>query len=231
MKNVFGALKGNDYKNLGYYLAQSLNVNGFEKTYIALRNFGLHHGINIDDGIDDELKTKDMLDLSSFVSRIVSSGDRTPRGHFLRCDKTIVQEIDHHFTKKSDKYYLKLTERRLYATHPIVPPGEYGRFSVENLKNACWFNWEYYAYDSIEWNKRFRMYKGKQNHDNKSISWINDDYLEAFYEDDNAMDFDEQSSDTQMKSLHEIHVASSVEEWISKMQELRITKNLGEMKI
>jgi hypothetical protein len=231
MKNVFGSLAANDYKNLGYYMAQSLNVNGYEKTYIALQQFASSNGIDIDDGIDIDLRTNDMLDLSSFVSRIITSGDKSPRGHFLRCDKSMIQEIDLHYTKKSEKYYLKLSERRLYSTHSIVPPGDYGRFSVKDLKESCWFNWEYYAYDSTEWNKRFRTYKGERNHEKKSIDWIDDDHLEAFYDDDNAMDFDEQPSETQMKSLHDIYVYETAEEWINKMQEIRLTKNLGEINI
>ena len=231
MKNVFGSIIAHDYKNLGYYMAQSLNVNGYEKTFLALKHFGSSNGIDIDDGVDLELTSKDMLDLSSYASRIITSGDRSPRGHFLRCDKSLFEEIDNHFTKKSEKYYLKLTERRLYATHSIVPPGDYARHSVESLQNTCWYNWEYYAYDSVEWNKRFRAYKGEQNHEKKMIDWLDDDYLEAFYDDDNAMDFDEQPGVTQMKSLHEIYIPNTVEEWIQKMQDIRITKNLGEMKI
>ncbi|MAH20741.1 MAG: hypothetical protein CMB96_04820 [Flavobacteriaceae bacterium] len=231
MKNVFGSLMAHDYKNLGYYLAQSLTINGYDKTYIALSDFGMSLGINIDDGIDLELRTKDMIDLSSFVSRIITAGNRSPRSHFLRCDKSLVEEIDNHFTKKSEKYYLKLTERRLYATHPIVPPGDYGRYSVENLTKSCGYSWEYYAYESVEWNKRFRAYKGEQNHEKKSIDWPDDNYLEEFYEDDNAMDFDEQPSETQIKSLHDIYVCQTAEEWINKMQEIRLTKSVGEMKI
>lgn len=231
MNNVFGALKIADYKNLGYYLAQSLNINGYDKTCLALKDFGLSNGIDITDGIDIELQSNDMLDISSIVSRLISAGDRSPKGHFLRSDKTLVQNIDNHFTKKSNKYYLKLTERRLYPTHSLLPPGDYSRFSVSDLKTSCWYNWEYYAYSSLEWSKRFSTYKGELDHEKKTIKWLDDDHLEAFYDDDNAMDFDEQSYETQMKSLHSICVCQTAEEWVSKLQDSRFAKSLGEIKI
>ena len=155
----------------------------------------------------------------------------SPRAHFLRSDKSLVEHMEYHFTKKSEKYYLKLSERRMYATHIYLPPGTYSRFSVDSLKDACWYSWEYYAYESVAWNKRFSTYKGVQNHEKAEISWEDDDHLEAFYDDDNAMDFDEQPLAVQMMSLHDVHVCQTAEEWTTKLQETRLTKNLGELKI
>ena len=231
MRNLLGAVAAKDYKNIGYYLAQSLQLNGYNNTKAVLRDIGIVNGIDVNDGVDDNLDSHGLLELSSVASRLVSSGDMSPRAHFLRSDKTLVTNMDHHFAKKSEKYYLKLSERRLYATHAFLPPGDYTRFTVADLSEACWYHWEYYAYESLAWNQRFSAYKGERNHDKREISWIDDDHLEAFYDDDNAMDFDEQTTEVQQMSLHDVHVCTSAEEWIEKLQEIRLTKNLGELKI
>lgn len=231
MRNLLGAIIAKDHKNIGYYLAQSLQFNGYENTKTAMLDFGAENGVDINDGIEDVLDLHSLLELSSIVSRLVSSGDMSHRAHFLRSDKNLVKNMDHHFTKKSEKYYLKLSERRLYATHSYLPPGNYSRYTVESLRNACWYSWEYYAYESVAWNKRFSAYKGRQNHDRAEILWIDDDHQEAFYDNDNAMDFDEQPLEVQQMSLHDIHICENNEEWITKLQEMRLTKNLEELKI
>jgi hypothetical protein len=231
MHNLFGSIVAKDHKNIGYYLAKSLHMNGYEKTNTVIRDFGIDNGIDVSDGIDEDLGSQSLLDMSSMVSRLVSAGDMSPRAHFLRSDKSLVERMEYHFTKKSEKYYLKLSERRMYATHSYLPPGNYSRFSVKNLKDACWYCWEYYTYESVAWNKRFRAYKGVQNHEKVEISWVDDDHLEAFYDDDNAMDFDEQPMVVQMMSLHDIYICQTVEEWTTKLHEIRLTKNLGDLKI
>ena len=231
LRNLLGAVAAKDYKNIGYYLTQSLQINGYESTKAVLRDLGTVNGIDVDDGIDDNLDSQGLLELSSIVSRLVAFGDMSPRAHFLRCDKSLVKSINYHFTKKSEKYYLKLSERRLYATHAYLPPGDYTRFTVKSLRDACWYHWEYYAYKSLAWNQRFSAYKGTQNHDKIEISWVDDEHLEAFYDDDNTMNFDEQRYEVQQLSLHEVYVCRNAEEWIEKLQEIRLTKNLGELKI
>lgn len=231
LRNLLGAVAAKDYKNIGYYLAQSLQLNGYDITKTLLRDLGNVNGIDIDDGVDYNLDSHGLLELSSVVSRLVSSGDMSPPARFLRSDENLVKNMDYHFTKRSEKYYLKLSERRLYATHAYLLPGDYTRFAVESLRNACWYHWEYYAYESLAWNQKFSAYKGRQNHDKIEISWIDDDHLEAFYNDDNAMDFDEQTFEVQHMSLHDVHVCTSAEEWIEKLQEICLTKNLGKLKI
>lgn len=237
LRNLLGAVAAKDYKNIGYYLAQSLQRNGYDSTKAVLCDLGtvnkidVDDGIDLDDGVNSNLDIHGLLELSSLVSRLVASGDMSPRAHFLRSDKNLIKNMDYHFTKKSEKYYLKLSERRLYSTHAYLLPGDYTRFEVESLRDACWYNWEYYAYESLAWNQRFSDYKGKQNHDKIEISWIDDDHLEAFYNDDNAMDFDEQTFEVQQMSLHDVHVCTSAEEWIEKLQKICLTKNLGKLKI
>lgn len=231
MRSLFGSIVAKDYKNIGYYLAKALHINGYEKTKTAMRDFGIANGVDVSDGIDESLGSQSLIDLSSMASRIVSSGDMSPRAHFLRSDNSLVEQMEHHFTKKSEKYYLKLSERRMYATHSCLPPGNYLRFSVESLKDACWYSWEYYAYDSVAWNKRFSSYKGIQDHDKRVIIWPDDDHLEAFYDDDNALDFGEQPMIVQMRSLHNVHICQTAEEWKTKLLETRLTKTLGELNI
>jgi hypothetical protein len=126
----------------------------------------------------------------------------------------MVAKIDSHFTTSSKSYYRKLQERRLYTTHKVMPPNEYARFTVtEGLEEACNLHWEYYCFASLEWNKKFALHGACLDHAKKCIQWKNDDDLEDFYEDDNCMDFDEQSTFVKEMSLHDIDIARDPYIW------------------
>lgn len=83
------------------------------------------------------------------------------------------------------------------------------------LKDASQLHWEYYCYESILWNERFRKYGATVNHEKRDIVFPDDDCLENFYDDDNCMDFDEQPKIVQDMSLHDIQIINDPLQWLN----------------
>ena len=65
----------------------------------------------------------------------------------------------------------------------------------------------------------------------KIVEFPDDDYLEAFYDDDNAMDFDEQSKKVQLMSLHEITVYSDINSWFNDLLSERLIQNMSNISL
>ena len=234
----YGLLKSihaNDRHNVGAYLHIMLKKYGFDETYAIVINYL----INVKQMSYENMRlTKenypnDIFLLSAIIANVNINYQVDERAmRFIAVPQSLIDKMTLHFTKKSEKYYLKLTERRLYGTHSKLGPGYYGRlFIEEGLTHASWYSWEYYCYESIEWNKRFKKYNGKQNHETKRVDFPDDECLEAFYEDDNAMDFDEQCRETQMKSLHDIYVYDDINKWFTDLVNERLIDSIKQITI
>jgi hypothetical protein len=72
-----------------------------------------------------------------------------------------------------------------------------------DLQNAYFNHWEYYAAYSPIWFERIKKYKGIINHSTRKVDFPTDELLEAFYDEYNY-ETDEQTLDTQLKSIQEI---------------------------
>lgn len=159
----------------------------------------------------------------------------TPPINFVRAPPYVVEEIVHHFKSEPKRAWLKLTHRRLYPTHSTVlgrPNGmTYSRYEVDDLASLCWYSWEYYCYESRLWNERFTKYNGVKDDASLSVVFKDDDALEDFYDDGNAMDFDEQPYETQMMSLHPLNIISDPKIWFQNQIEERMCVSLVKMKI
>lgn len=229
----YGLLKSihaGDKYNTGAYLNIMTTKYGFEETY----NIILNYIINVR-GLSTNLTKvsypNDIFLLSAMAANTMKIVNE-PAMRFIAVSDEMINKMTTHFTKKSDKYYLKLTERRLYPTHEKLGSNDYGRFYVpEGLKEACWYSWEYYCFESKLWNSRFKKYKAVKNDVDMRVDFPDDDYLENFYDDDNAMDFDEQSKIVQDMSLHEIYVYNDIHKWFSDLQEERLNDGINNLKI
>jgi len=219
----FGLLKSihaNDRHNIGAYLNIMFKKHGFDETYNVITNYLVNvRGRKYDEMIlTKENFPNEIFLLSAIISNANTIDNNSKAMRFVAVPQGDIDKMLNHFTKKADKYYLKLKERRLYSTHRKLGSGDYGRFHIEEgLEKASWYSWEYYCYNSTEWKKRFDKYSGKQNDETKKIVFLNDDCLEAFYDDGNAMEFDEQDCETQSKSLHEIYVYTDINKWFSDL--------------
>jgi len=72
-----------------------------------------------------------------------------------------------------------------------------------DLQDTYFNHWEYYASNSPIWYERIKRYQGVINHSTRMIDFPNDDLFEAFYNEYNY-ETDEQTLDTQLKSIQEI---------------------------
>jgi len=72
-----------------------------------------------------------------------------------------------------------------------------------NIQESYYNHWEYYASFSPIWLDRIQKYNGNINHTSKKIDFIDDDNLEAFY-DEFGYDPGEQKCETQNKCIKDI---------------------------
>jgi len=229
LTGLFGSIRSKKLRNIGYYLNSAVMQYGIKHIYDVLLQYGLSKSIDVDCGVST--KTIGQLELSCLMARCIHSIEHE-KTHFIRSNITPVTEMETHFSKPSKRYYHKLQERRLYATHTILPPGKYARFLLqEGLEEACNMHWEYYCFASHEWNKKFCLYGGTQNHKNKSIQWRSDVLLEQFYENDNCMDFDEQSKYVKELSLHDVEIIEDPYIWIERIQSETLTQRISKLSL
>jgi len=228
---LLGALKNKDIRNIGWHAQIYCNRFGYDKTINVIRQYADSIHINIDDGIDKLFDSTDIISLAAILARVCDHPPWDVRQRFVRVPKVTVDNIESHFTSRSKQYWRKLTEKRLYSTHIIMPPGIYGRNTVNDLNYACSHCWEYYCYNSVNWNKRFVNVKAEQDHNKKEVVFLNDDILEEFYDDDNCMDFDEQPTSTQLMSLHDINIIKSPKDWLDTIKTTSLESNMSNMAI
>lgn len=136
------------------------------------------------------------------------------KSKYIAVDTNIVNSLNKHFNLKPSKVYYTLKEKRIYATHYELGPFNYSRLSVPSVKEECCYYWEYYCTHTSSWKNRFDKY-GVSFKD-KSIQFENDDLLEEFYE-NYGFEFDEQSIETQEKSIHNICIENDPVVWFNKL--------------
>lgn len=153
---------------------------------------------------------------------------------YVAVDNRVLEQLEKHYTVNDNKIYYRLKEKRLYSTHHHVGPGDYGRFKLYSsytgcndqnqvqdpdililLKDECCYRWEYYCQTTPYWKRIFDKYNIKFD-EFKNILFESDDLLEEFY-DNYGLDFDEQSIETQEKSIHNIHVENEPFIWFNKL--------------
>ena len=80
------------------------------------------------------------------------------------------------------------------------------------LNKEFWYNWEFHAYKSLIWKKRFDKFNIKIEKHKKQIVFLDDDEMEEFYS-KYGYEPDEQSKETQEKSTKYIS-SKSLNDWI-----------------
>lgn len=226
---ILGALKSRDIENIGWHCEIHTAHNGIENTLKIIKQYAESIGVDIYDGIDEKYNTEDIIQLSSALARIFDHPPWDVRSRFVRAPSDLVDQMETHFTQKSSKYWRKLSERRLYPTHLIMPPGIYGRKNSDFLKDASQLHWEYYCYESILWNARFTQYGATLDHEKRDIIFPDDDCLEKFYDDDNCMDFDEQPKAVQDMSLHDIQIIDDPLQWLNLVKTSELENSMENM--
>ena len=117
---------------------------------------------------------------------------------------------------KKGKYDISQIYKTINFHRKYSISNDIGCFPLErfnyNLKEMFWYHWEYFAYNSPLWKKRFEKFKIKINHEKKCIDFLDDDELDEFYDQYNY-EPDEQCLETQQKSTLPIK-KKSYKKWI-----------------
>jgi hypothetical protein len=81
------------------------------------------------------------------------------------------------------------------------------------------------------WHERFIRHNGIKNDVKMSVVFNDDEIFEAFYDEGNAMDFDEQPNHIQMMSLHNIDVISDPVVWFKNLMDIRLSWYINGLKL
>lgn len=122
--------------------------------------------------------------------------------------------------EKSNK---TLKNKRLYSiSDNISSCFKLDRNNV-NLNKIFWYNWEYYAYKSPIWKKRFDKYDINIDDNKKIIKFNNEEEEEDFYR---KFDYkpDEQSKETQEKSIKKFKKIDIIQ-WLNNIFTKQCKKN------
>jgi hypothetical protein len=132
------------------------------------------------------------------------------------CPEDIAWVKDIH-EKPITPLYRTLVEKRLYSISDTIGCFQLQRFDSRcpPIKRLLGFHWEYFASYAPLWKKRFREYKATRNAKGFEMIFENDDHLEEFGERYNY-EPDEQSNETQDKSIREIKKRSP-REWVKEV--------------
>lgn len=124
---------------------------------------------------------------------------------------------------KIETPYKIFQNKRLYSISDNI-----GCFNLQrneyNLNDIFWYHWEYFAYKSTIWKKRFDKYNINVNDEKQTIEFKNEDELEEFYE-NYGFDPDEQKLDIQEKSIKKIK-NKKLSDWLNSIFKKKIKKNI-----
>ena len=93
-----------------------------------------------------------------------------------------------------------------------------------NLNDIFWYHWEYFAYKSPIWKKRFDKYNINIDDEKQTVEFKNEDELEEFYE-NYGYDPDEQKLDVQEKSIKKIKNIK-LSDWLNSIFKKKMKKNI-----
>ena len=114
-----------------------------------------------------------------------------------------MSSVMRHHAEPCKRLYKTLTYKRHFGVNHLIGLFSLKRNLHKNYKDIARQNWEFYAFQSPIWRQRFERFHAKPNMFSRTMEFINDDMLEEFYENYNY-EFDEESLETQKKSIGDI---------------------------
>ena len=124
---------------------------------------------------------------------------------------------------KIETPYKIFQNKRLYSISDNI-----GCFNLHrdecNLNDIFWYHWEYFAYKSSIWKKRFDKYNINVNDKKQTIEFKNEDELEEFYK-NYGFDPDEQKINVQEKSIKKIKNIK-LSDWLNNIFKKKIKKTI-----
>jgi len=153
----------------------------------------------LQDFYDVSLK-KDLARILYFVLQKVVPLKEMPMKNISR--SRIKTHYDFSFVFGGQNYKL-LKKHRIYDIEDNIGVFNLDRFTLfdhDTLKNAYWYNWEYFSRHCPYWKEKFDEFDVEFDHEKEKPIFKNDDDFEDFYENYN-LEPDEQSIETQYKSI------------------------------
>ena len=228
-KKLFLAIYRKDYKNIAFYIKKFKNMEEEIVNIIFLyASQGLFKEIpkmplNTENKNVSKIKLKFKTHpyknklhilLAILCSCYHKNSDIITNQMFRRAsanDITFVKDIDQ---IPCSPIYKTLACKRIYAISPNIGCFQLMRHKKEfpPHNKILWYHWEYFAFLTPLWHKRFEPHKIKKDDTKYEINFENDDELEEFHE-KYGFEPDEQSKEIQEKSILEIPDIS-MHEWL-----------------
>jgi len=120
----------------------------------------------------------------------------------IETDMEVVRQVADE-SATGERAYKIFPKKRLYYIRTTIGSFQLVRFGFEDFKKESWQYWEYYAMRCPLWKERLDKFSGALDHENKKITFPDEDKEDAFYH-KYAYDFDEQPKEIQDMSLIEI---------------------------
>ena len=197
--------------NSTYHMKIIIGNTSSDKLFQVLMKFysGRNDGTDINK-IEEYWKTRDYReDLHYLISIVVhmktSNKDINIRSLFIvpeEADMEAVRQVADE-SASEERAYKIFPKKRLYHIRTTIGSFPLVRFGFEDFKKESWWHWEYYAMRCPLWKERLDRFSGALDHENKKITFPDEDNEDAFY-DKYAYDFDEQPKEIQDMSLIEI---------------------------
>lgn len=129
------------------------------------------------------------------------------------------KETFNSFHKSNKPYCWKfLQEACVYGINPLIHALHHTNKKYHNYWKEIWYHWEYHAYDTPIWKKRFTEYSATKS--GKKVIFPSDDLQEVFY-DTYGLEPDEQTKETQGKIMVE-YTPHTLQEFISNIWNISI---------
>ena len=189
-----------EFENMAYYLKRCIN----DKNIIELLEYVFEKKIFLNEYYDNKFH--------QLLAKIIQKKRNIEYNLNYYYKKASQKEYD--MVLKTDEscrkgrledvsyVYTTLKKRRIYGISSKIGCFTLKRQNID-LHNIFWHHWEYYAYFSPLWKKRFLKNDIHIDHEQKKIIFNNVDEEEEFYE-EYGYEPDEQSKEIQEKSIIEI---------------------------
>ena len=235
-RNLLYAIHRKDYNNLAFYIQKYHNMEG--DIYCAIISYFKDvHGIpfkNIEMAKkrleSHPYKDKIHIIISLIFHCYTPGKEIIQRNIIIRASADNIIFIKDLNTITIKPLYKTLQFKRLYGISDKIGCFQLDRYNPKypEANKLFWYHWEYFAYHSPLWRKRFEKYSIEINHKTWEITFNNVDEEEEFHEIYNY-EPDEQSKEIQEKSiatypeltigkwLKEIFCDNTIEEQLSSL--------------
>lgn len=194
------AIKTNKNKLIAYYLKKVINLKNIEEFLKLEFNICLKNNDPYNNKFHKYLVL--CLNIPKLEKKFI----------FKKVPENAYIDVEEKLKIKENIHYKILKTKRLYEISDKI-----GCFSLIRsnylLNKEFWYHWEFHAFQSLLWQKRFNKYNIKVNKRKKEIEFLDDDEMEEFYQ-KFGYEPDEQTKEIQEKSIKKIK-SISFNNWLT----------------